>query len=159
MPVVVDPVCVSKHGDRLIERGGDRCATLLFPHATVVTPNLDEAALLRADEGTPPPELAQRLLAVRLHLGAGQGWPRRRDPVDLPDRRDPGADLRGGRDDNRHTHGTGCTLASALASSSPSVGRCRSDRLGQDLRYRGLEHGFSLGAGIGPTDHLWRLRT
>ena len=44
VPVVVDPVCVSKHGNQLIEPDAvDALRTLLFPHATIVTPNLDEA--------------------------------------------------------------------------------------------------------------------
>src|SRR4051812_36642497 len=55
IPLVVDPVCVSKHGDRLIDQQaiGAMC-TLLFRYATVITPSLDEAAVLTgraADSG------------------------------------------------------------------------------------------------------------
>ena len=64
------------------------------------------------------------------------------------------------RDDNRHTHGTGCTLASALASEL-ALGRSVPEATASAKTYvtGAIKHGFALGAGIGPTDHLWRLRT
>jgi hydroxymethylpyrimidine/phosphomethylpyrimidine kinase len=63
------------------------------------------------------------------------------------------------RADNRHTHGTGCTLASALASEL-SLGRSVPDAMTAAKRYitGAVQAGFPLGAGIGPTDHLWELR-
>jgi hydroxymethylpyrimidine/phosphomethylpyrimidine kinase len=65
VPIVVDPVCVSKHGDRLIDQQAvGALRTTLFPYATVVTPNRDEAAVLtgRSVE-TPADVLADLLLA------------------------------------------------------------------------------------------------
>ena len=70
VPLVVDPVCVSKHGDRLIDQAAlEALRTLLFPYATMITPNLDEAAALteRSPE-TPAPVLADLL------LGCGPKW-------------------------------------------------------------------------------------
>ena len=63
------------------------------------------------------------------------------------------------RDDNRHTHGTGCTLASALASEL-ALGRNVPDAMTAAKRYvtGAIAGGFPLGDGIGPTDHLWSLR-
>ena len=63
------------------------------------------------------------------------------------------------RADNRHTHGTGCTLASALACRL-ALGRQRAGGHARAKRYvtGAIRHGFPLGAGIGPTDHLWQLR-
>jgi hydroxymethylpyrimidine/phosphomethylpyrimidine kinase len=67
--------------------------------------------------------------------------------------------LRSARLDNRHTHGTGCTLASAVASRLA---------LGDDVPAAvaaakayvtgAIAAGFPLGAGIGPVDHAWRWR-
>jgi hydroxymethylpyrimidine/phosphomethylpyrimidine kinase len=63
------------------------------------------------------------------------------------------------RDDNTHTHGTGCTLASAVAARLA---------LGDDVPAAvaaakayvtgAIAGGFALGSGIGPTDHIWQLR-
>jgi hydroxymethylpyrimidine/phosphomethylpyrimidine kinase len=162
VPVVVDPVCVSKHGDQLVEPDAlDAMRTLLFPTATVITPNLDEAAALTGlATDAPVPELTEGLLGfgsewVLVKGGHGLGAPTdhltRRDGTTYAYTVD--------RDDNRHTHGTGCTLASALASRLA---------LGDDLPTAmtaakayitgAIAHGFALGSGIGPTDHLWRLR-
>ena len=161
VPVVVDPVCVSKHGDSLID--DDALAALrdaLFPLATVITPNLDEAVLLaEADPGTPPAELARRLLAhgsgwVLVKGGHGAG-----DPVDLLTDGRTELTYTAVRDDNRHTHGTGCTLASALASRL-ALGSTVPEAMGQAKAYitGAIGGGFALGAGLGPTDHLWALR-
>ena len=63
------------------------------------------------------------------------------------------------RHDNRHTHGTGCTLASAVA-----VGLAEGLEVPEAVRRAkayvtaAIEAGFALGAGIGPVDHGWRLR-
>ena len=61
--------------------------------------------------------------------------------------------------DNRHTHGTGCTLASAIA-----CGLARGQdvpaavRGGEGVRHRRDPAGFALGGGIGPVDHGWQAR-
>ena len=81
VPVVLDPVAVSKHGDPLID--ADALGAMrerLFPLATVATPNLDEARTLvgpgAADEDRPGPARA-RAARARAGLGAGQGRARR----------------------------------------------------------------------------------
>lgn len=161
VPVVIDPVCVSKHGDRLIDPDAvEAMRESLFRHATIITPNLDEAALLGdADVSTPPAELAQRLLPygsdwVLVKGGHGVG-----DPVDYLSDGVAEFTFAAVRDDNRHTHGTGCTLASALACEL-ALGRTVPEAMASAKTYitGAIRHGFALGAGIGPTDHLWRLR-
>jgi hydroxymethylpyrimidine/phosphomethylpyrimidine kinase len=61
--------------------------------------------------------------------------------------------------DNRHTHGTGCTLASAVASRL-ALGDPLPDAVAaaKDYVTGAIAHGFPLGAGIGPVDHGWRWR-
>jgi hydroxymethylpyrimidine/phosphomethylpyrimidine kinase len=161
VPLVVDPVCASKHGDALID--DDALSALrnrLIPLATVLTPNLDEAALLTgSSRDTPVEELAEQLLALGPEWVLVKGGHRRGDPVDHLARRGRSFSYVAARADNRHTHGTGCTLASALA--------CRL-ALGADVpaAMSAAKHyitgavraGFPLGSGIGPTDHLWQLR-
>jgi hydroxymethylpyrimidine/phosphomethylpyrimidine kinase len=62
------------------------------------------------------------------------------------------------RHDNRHTHGTGCTLASAIASHL-ALGLDVPDAVHAAKHYvtGAIAAGFPLGAGIGPVDHTWRL--
>ncbi len=162
VPVVVDPVCVSKHGNPLIE--ADAVAALrdlLLPRATVVTPNLDEAALLTGNPvDIPPDELADRLLVhgpawVLVKGGHGAGAPTDHLVSAAGER----FAYTAARDDNRHTHGTGCTLASALASRL-ALGDSVPEATAAAKAYitGAIAGGFALGAGIGPTDHLWRLR-
>jgi hydroxymethylpyrimidine/phosphomethylpyrimidine kinase len=162
VPVVVDPVCVSKHGDPLIDQPAiGALRTRLFPYATVITPNLDEAAALAGrSANTPAPILADLLLAcgprwVVVKGGHGVG-----DAIDYL-KSSEGADFSyaAARDDNRHTHGTGCTLASALASQL-ALGHSVPEAMALAKAYvtGAIAGGFALGRGIGPTDHLWQLR-
>jgi hydroxymethylpyrimidine/phosphomethylpyrimidine kinase len=63
------------------------------------------------------------------------------------------------RVDNRHTHGTGCTLASALASHlARGADVPEAMALAKAYVTGAIAAGFALGRGIGPTDHLWQLR-
>ena len=66
---------------------------------------------------------------------------------------------RSARLDNRHTHGTGCTLASAVASRL-ALGDALPDAVAaaKDYVTGAIAAGFPLGAGIGPVDHAWRWR-
>jgi hydroxymethylpyrimidine/phosphomethylpyrimidine kinase len=162
-PIVVDPVSVSKHGDPLL--AGDAVAAvreLLFPLATLVTPNLTEAALF-ADERVEDLAGMRRAAEKMLGFGAGavlvKGGHLRGAPVDLLWDGDTERRYESPRLDNRHTHGTGCTLASAVASwlarGEPLPAAVR----GAKYYVTGaIAHGFPLGAGIGPVDHGWEHR-
>ncbi|MFD7496800.1 bifunctional hydroxymethylpyrimidine kinase/phosphomethylpyrimidine kinase [Streptomyces sp. NPDC059832] len=163
-PSVVDPVGVSKHGDPLLAAEAlDSVRTKLLPAATVATPNLDEVAQLTGIHVEDEPGMRRAAAAV---LDFGPRWVVVKGghlpgaPVDLLTDGTEEHWLRAPRHDNRHTHGTGCTLASAIA--------CRL-ALGQDVPTAvwdakayvtgAIEAGFPLGAGIGPVDHGWRTRT
>jgi hydroxymethylpyrimidine/phosphomethylpyrimidine kinase len=119
--VVLDPVMVATSGDRLIaEETVAGLVRELFPRATVITPNLDEAALLVGHpiDGVDALEPAARellALGARAVLLKGGHLPGD-DVVDLLARTD-GAPLRLGspRIPSRNLHGTGCTLSSAIA--------------------------------------------
>jgi hydroxymethylpyrimidine/phosphomethylpyrimidine kinase len=162
-PVVVDPVGVSKHGDSLLR--DDAVAVLrdeLVPLATVVTPNLPEVEMLTGVRVEDTDGLREGALAV-LELGPRwvlvKGGHLTGDAIDLLTDGTTDVRVRARRLDNRHTHGTGCTLASAIASRLA---------LGDDVpaavraakRYvtGALGAGFALGQGIGPVDHGWQLR-
>jgi hydroxymethylpyrimidine/phosphomethylpyrimidine kinase len=162
VPLIVDPVCVSKHGDQLIDHEAlGALRTLLFPYATVITPNLDEAAVLtgRAAQ-TPAAVLADLLLEDGPRWVLIKGGHREGDAIDYLKGQD-GRDFsyRAAREDNMHTHGTGCTLASALASHLARGGDVpEAMELAKVYVTGAIAAGFALGSGIGPTDHLWELR-
>ncbi|SCF95725.1 bifunctional hydroxymethylpyrimidine kinase/phosphomethylpyrimidine kinase [Streptomyces sp. Ncost-T10-10d] len=161
-PVVVDPVSVSKHGDKLLADDAlDAVRTALLPVATVATPNLDEAAQLTGITVTD--EADMRHAAARL-LTYGPRWVMVKGghlPGKAADLLTDGEEehwLRAPRHDNRHTHGTGCTLASAIAVGL-AQGRPVPDAVRRAKEYvtAAIAAGFALGAGIGPVDHGWRI--
>ena len=162
VPLIVDPVCVSKHGDRLIDHEAlGALRTRLFRYAAVITPNLDEAAALTGRPAqSPAAELADLLLADGPKWVLIKGGHRQGDAIDYLKSQD-GRDFsyRAARVDNRHTHGTGCTLASALASHlARGADVPEAMALAKAYVTGAIAAGFALGRGIGPTDHLWQLR-
>ncbi|MEU9154763.1 bifunctional hydroxymethylpyrimidine kinase/phosphomethylpyrimidine kinase [Streptomyces sp. NPDC048417] len=161
-PVVVDPVGVSKHGDSLLAASAlESVRTKLLPLATVATPNLDEVAQLTGVRVGSETELRRAAAAV---LSYGPKWVLIKGghlPGEAVDLLTDGTDefrLRAPRHDNRHTHGTGCTLASAIASQL-AKGRSVPEAVAAAKEYvtGAIAAGFALGAGIGPVDHGWAL--
>ena len=133
-----------------------------MPLATVVTPNLPEVELLtgvRVDEAGDLRRAAEAVLQLGATWALVKGGHLTGDPVDLlTDGRDV-YEYGSPRYDNRHTHGTGCTLASAIASRL-ALGDDVPAAVGAAKQYvtGALRAGFPLGAGIGPVDHGWRQR-
>jgi hydroxymethylpyrimidine/phosphomethylpyrimidine kinase len=162
-PLVVDPVSVSKHGDTLLDPGAlDAVRTSLLPLATVVTPNLWEVEQLtgvKVDEETKLREAAEAVHALGPSWVLIKGGHLPGNPVDLLFDGTSEHRFATPRLDNRHTHGTGCTLASAIASLlAQGASVVDAVRLAKDYVTGAIEHGFPLGAGIGPVDHAWRWR-
>jgi len=164
VPLVVDPVGVSKHGDPLLTPAAvETLRSLLLPMATVVTPNLDEVRLLTGVDARVEADLPRAADAV---LALGPQWVLIKgghldaDAVDLLTDGTTSVQLRTGRLDNRHTHGTGCTLASAVATGlGQGLDVPTAVRAAKDYVTGALGAGFALGAGIGPVDHGWRWRS
>ncbi|MFF6998166.1 bifunctional hydroxymethylpyrimidine kinase/phosphomethylpyrimidine kinase [Streptomyces sp. NPDC008313] len=162
-PVVVDPVGVSKHGDALLAASAlDSVRTRLLPTATVATPNLDEVAQLTGVRVEGEGDLGRAAAAV---LEFGPRWVLVKGghlPGEAVDFLTDGREehwLRAPRHDNRHTHGTGCTLASAIASYL-ALGADVPEAVARAKEYvtGAIAAGFALGGGIGPVDHAWRFR-
>ncbi len=162
-PLVVDPVGVSKHGDSLLApEAVEVLRRRLLPLATVVTPNVAEVELLTGVRVRSEDDLLAGAEAV---LALGPWWVLVKGghlPGDAVDLLTDGASVhlfRAPRLDNQHTHGTGCTLASAIASrlalgdDVPAAVAAAKDYVTGAIR-----GGFALGAGIGPVDHGWSWR-
>ena len=163
-PVVLDPVMVAKSGDSLLK--DDAVETLsaeLLPLATLVTPNLPEAERLTGLDGREERDryelartLAARGPAVLVKGGHGEGD----ELVDLLFDGHRFHRFTGRRVETSSTHGTGCTLSSAIAARL-----ARGDELpaavGGAIDYlRGaIAAAFPLGSGEGhgPVNHLYRL--
>ncbi|MFJ2906939.1 bifunctional hydroxymethylpyrimidine kinase/phosphomethylpyrimidine kinase [Streptomyces sp. NPDC091279] len=162
-PVVVDPVGVSKHGDSLLAASAlTSVRATLLPLATVATPNLDEVAQLtgvRVESEGQLREAAAAVLAYGPRWVVVKGGHLAGDAVDLLTDGDEEHWLRSPRRDNRHTHGTGCTLASAIAAHL-ARGRTvpQAVRAAKEYVTGALAAGFALGEGIGPVDHGWTFR-
>jgi hydroxymethylpyrimidine/phosphomethylpyrimidine kinase len=163
-PVVVDPVSVSKHGDSLLSAGTlEMIRERLLPLATIVTPNLLEAELLTGTEIT---DEKQMLVAAKMISAMGPQWVLIKgghlpgSPVDLLFNGAEAIRLPGERIASKHTHGTGCTLASAIASRLALGDQMPAAvKAAKDYVAGAIAAGFPLGAGIGPVDHGWRQRS
>ncbi|HYJ72120.1 MAG TPA: PfkB family carbohydrate kinase, partial [Actinomycetota bacterium] len=162
--LVVDPVAASRHGDPLLaDEALDAIRTRLLPLATIVTPNLHEVRLLTGIEVTDVEGMERAARALR-DLGARSvlvkgGHLPGGDAVDLLWDGREAVELTAPRLATRHTHGTGCTLASAIAANLAD-GLEVPTAVEAAKRYLSgaIAGGFPLGKGIGPTDHAWRFR-
>ncbi|MEU4734429.1 MULTISPECIES: bifunctional hydroxymethylpyrimidine kinase/phosphomethylpyrimidine kinase [Streptomyces] len=163
VPAVVDPVGVSKHGDPLLAASAlDSVRERLLPAATVATPNLDEVAQLtdvRVEREEDLRRAADAVLAFGPRWALIKGGHLAGEAVDLLTDGTEEHWYRAPRLDNRHTHGTGCTLASAVAAGL-ALGLPVPDAVRRAKEYvtGAIAAGFALGAGIGPVDHGWEFR-
>ena len=165
LPLVVDPVLVSSSGHPLLDAAAVAALQReLLPLATVVTPNLVEAAVLLGGRAPGPSEATLEALAalapratIVLKGGHAADVAEAVDHVRLPDGRT--FTLRAPRVDTRATHGTGCTLAAAITARL-ALGHDLVAALTGAKRYLtgALAHATPMGAGHGPMDHLWALR-
>jgi hydroxymethylpyrimidine/phosphomethylpyrimidine kinase len=163
VPAVIDPVMIAKGGHALLPPGAvSALASLLFPRAALVTPNAPEAAVLTGLPAETTADLrraGEKLLAMGakavLMKGGHVAGPRVIDVLVTPEGE---ATFEGDRIDSRHTHGTGCTLASACATGL-AQGLSLHEAVSRAWSYvRGaLVHAPGFGAGHGPLGHTWRL--
>ncbi|MGS2807217.1 bifunctional hydroxymethylpyrimidine kinase/phosphomethylpyrimidine kinase [Nocardia sp. MW-W600-9] len=166
VPLVVDPVAASMHGDPLLHAEAlDAVRDTLIPLATVVTPNLDEVRLITGIEVVD--DATSRKAAEALHaLGAqwaivkGGHLRSSEYSTDLLFDGDTFREFTAPRIATGNDHGGGDTLAAAIASALAN-GYSVPDAVAfaKEWTYRCLVASYDLGAGHGPVSPLWRLRT
>ena len=163
--LIVDPVSASKHGHALLRP--DAVETLraeLLPLAEVVTPNLGEVALLtgvevRGVEDLPAAAEAVKALGPRWVLIKGGHLPGNVEATDLLFDGQQEIWISSQRVDRRETHGTGCTLASAIAAHrARGLDVPEAVKAAKEYVTGAIRHGLALGRGIGPVDHGWVRR-
>ena len=160
--IVVDPVMVATSGSNLAS--SEAVVALrkrLMPLATVVTPNLPEAEALVGAKVLTPAAQEEAARAIAREIGTavlvkgGHGMHDANDVLALPD----GAAtwFNAERIDNPNTHGTGCTLSSAIACGL-AEGRSVEDAVRRAKAYLSgaLAAQLDLGHGSGPLDHMWQ---
>lgn len=163
--VVLDPVMVATSGDRLLDVDAEAAVRGLVAKASLITPNLPEAAvLLGVDEVRDAADMPAQATAL-LELGAQRvmlkaGHLAGATSVDIYADARGLSELSALRVATTNTHGTGCTLSSAIAALRPQ----RDDWLeavtdAKAWLTRALEHADELhvGHGHGPVHHFWDL--
>ena len=164
IPAVIDPVMIAKGGAPLLEtRAVEAVKSLLIPRATLLTPNAPEAEALT---GLPVHDLdgqrraGEALLAMgaKAVLMKGGHVPGER-VVDILLTPAGETIFEGERIPTRHTHGTGCTLASACATGlAQGLGLTASAARAWNYVHEAMLRAPGFGAGHGPLDHAWPLR-
>lgn len=161
--IVLDPVMLATSGSELAKDGTVRALSeVLIPLADVITPNVMEAEVLsgRVISDEIEQEAAAHAIAERWGIAAlvkgGHGRSDANDVLAFP--QEEVLWFRGSRIENPNTHGTGCTLSSAIACGL-AVGRTIPESIGDAKTYltHALEAQLDLGRGSGPLDHLWML--
>ncbi len=163
VPLVVDPVCVSQTGHKLLQDSAvNAVKNRIIPLASLVTPNKPEAELLTGIKSMDTPEKVWEGIRIFREMGAesvlikGGHFEGRHEMTDWLGigENDPVAVIRP-RIKTRNTHGTGCTLSAAITANL-AKGLPVQDAVlkARDYLQKALEESFDLGQGEGPVNHL-----
>lgn len=161
IPLVLDPVMVATSGDRLIEeKAVEAVREKLLPRATLVTPNAPEAEKLTGLSVKTPDDqrkAGQALLAAGAGAALVKGGHLAGTVInDVLVTPDITMVFESARQDTPHTHGTGCTLASGIA-----TGLAKGQPLADAVEAAGaylaeaIRRAPGLGSGHGPVNHAW----
>lgn len=152
--IVLDPVMVATSGDQLIDDDAvDALKTYLMPLSAVMTPNMREAKLLGSTDAQELLKLGSKAVLVKGGHGDGD------ECTDMLATEDGVKTFSAARVNTRNTHGTGCTLSSAIA-----CGLARGQKLpeavknAKDYITNAIQHAdiLDVGQGAGPVHHFWK---
>lgn len=158
--IVLDPVMYAKNGSALMEE--EAIATLIekvLPLATLITPNIPEAEKIADMQITTLAEMEQAARLIHQATGAAvlvKGGHRVADATDLLFDEETLFSYEAPRIDTKNTHGTGCTLSSAICAQL-ALGASLPEAVQQAKDYitQAIQQALPLGAGHGPTHHFW----
>lgn len=168
--IVLDPVMVAKSGDLLLEQKAvGALREQLLPLATIITPNLPEAGVLlemrSVETVREMRRVAERLRNQMTHSGhrwvlVKGGHLPGNDTIDILHDGDQMIELPGHRIPTRNTHGTGCTLSSAITALLPQTQSVpEATQKAKDYLIQAILHAEALhvGQGHGPVHHFHQL--
>lgn len=161
--IVVDPVMYAKNGSPLMEEGsiGSLIRTVI-PVSTVLTPNIPEAEKIADMEITTIDDMkraAEKIASFGAHAVLVKGGHHIASPDDVLFDGNGFHIYPGTRINTKNTHGTGCTLSSAIASYL-ALGCSLDEAVGKAKEYvsGAIRNALELGKGNGPTDHFFMYR-
>ena len=160
--LVLDPVMVAKSGDRLLQTEAvDALRRLLIPLAMVITPNVPEAEVLTGREISDladAREAACDLVTMGAQAALVKGGHLPGASTDVLYDGEGFREYTAQRIETTSTHGTGCTLASAIAAGL-AKGMPISDAVAQAKDYvtEAIRQAFPMGRGHGPLNHFYML--
>ena len=158
--LVVDPVMVATSGSRLMKDDAvDTLRRELLPLATVITPNIPEAEVLAGFSIADQADMERAAAKIAAGLGGAvlvKGGHLTDSADDLLWTEGRAVWFSSPRVDNPNTHGTGCTLSSAIVCNL-AKGRSVEESVRRAKAYitGALKAGLDLGKGSGPLDHAW----
>ena len=162
--IVVDPVMVATSGAALMKNDAlDTLCDKLLPIAAVITPNIPEAQVLCGRDIKTRDDMERAAVDISQKYGCSvllKGGHSVNDASDLLYQNGSGRWFEGRRIDNPNTHGTGCTLSSAIASNlAKGYDLCESVGLAKEYISGALAAMLDLGQGAGPMCHAFDLRS
>lgn len=160
VPVVLDPVMMSSSGTPLLDKSAVSELEKIFPFLTLLTPNFPEARAIAGSYYDGPDELA-RMIGEKYHINVLVKGGHLSTPDDYLYSCDSGevSTFRGLMIDNPNTHGTGCTLSSAIAANlAKGYELMDAVRTAKEYVTTIISAGLDLGDGDGPMDHGAAMR-
>lgn len=160
--IVLDPVMVSKGGHHLLQQDAIQALIeKLIPLASIITPNIPEAEVLTGSSIVSEDDMivaCQKLENLGTKAVLLKGGHLRGNPNDVFYDGETFYWLKGERIQTRNTHGTGCTLSSAIAANlAKDHSLLEAVQFGKKYITTAIEHSLSIGTGHGPTNHFYEL--
>lgn len=161
--IVVDPVITATSGSALLRSGAvDSMINLLLPKATLITPNIPEAQIISGLTIADEADMIRASVAIYERYGCPVLCKGGHSISDADDLLYDGGEInwfRGVRIETSNTHGTGCTLSSAIATNlAHGKTLYEAIKLAKDYVSQALASMIDLGQGSGPLDHAWNIR-
>ena len=162
--LVLDPVMVATSGSSLMkDETAEVMAKLLFPISRVITPNIPETQALTGLSVSTREDMEKAAKELGDTYGCAvlvKGGHSIEDACDVLYEKGEFIWFNGKRIDSSNTHGTGCTLSSAIASNL-ALGKSLTDSITSAKKYvaDAIESGLNLGKGSGPLDHMVNIKS
>ena len=160
--IVLDPVMVSTSASKLLRDDAvESLKKYLFRHAILLTPNIPEASIFSGISIADEADMIKAAEIISNEFGCAvlcKGGHNINDANDLFYQNHKYRWFRGERIDNKNTHGTGCTLSSAIASClAKGMDLETSIQLAKEYVSGALRAMLDLGKGSGPLNHMWDI--